>query len=53
MFLSAHDITTNEQARAYLKRRAADAVQCYAIHKGTSTAFTNIVALAQYLCQCW
>ena len=51
MFIGSKDIETIEQARAYLKRRAWDAVECYRLAK-TGT-FTNTVQLAKYLAMYW
>ena len=51
MFIGSKDIETIEQARAYLKSRARDAVECYKMApRGT---FTSTVQLAKYLAMYW
>ena len=52
MFTSSHDITTIEQARAYLKRRSKDAVACYRVNH-LSIRFSNPIELAQFLARYW
>ena len=51
-FISSRDITTIEQARAYLKRRAKDAVACYKVNH-LNVRFSNSIELAQFLARYW
>jgi len=51
MFIGSKAIETIEQARAYLKHRTRDAVECYKMApRGT---FTSTVQLAKYLAMYW
>ena len=57
-FTSSHDIKTIEQARAYLKRHAKDAVAAYrgGDHRFESPLlrkFTHPIELAKYLARFW
>lgn len=51
-FIGYRDITTIEQARAYLKRRAKDAVKCFSSNH-LSVKFNNPIELAQFLARYW
>ena len=52
MFKGSQDIQTIEQARAYLKSRAKDAVDCY-FRSVPRQSFKCPIALAQYLAKYW
>lgn len=47
------NIQTIEQARAYLKSRAADAVACYKELRYIREPFRNPIELARYLARYW
>ncbi len=54
MFFSSKDINTIEQARAYLKSRAKDAVLAWRSgHHLEGHTFNNPIELAKYLARFW
>ena len=54
MFTSSHDINTIEQARAYLKRRAKDAVLAWRLgHHLEGHTINNPIELAKYIARFW
>lgn len=52
-FFSSSDITTIEQARAYLKSRAKDAVLAWRIGHHLNKPINNPIDLAKYIARFW
>lgn len=51
-FTSSHDIKTIEQARAYINRRAKDAVACFRKNH-LNVKFNTPIELAKFLARYW